>query len=427
MPRTGDVYSLPANSLATTLTAISSSRYNAALLDLVQDLNTARPVAVGGTGATTAAGARTNLGLGALATLASMADLTDGDSWTAEADVASGATTDILAATSDFIRITGTTTITSFGTGTNKIKFVRFAAALTLTHNATSLILPTGANIVTAAGDTAIVISDGSSNARVLAYQRASGRPLVTPVAGDFKNLSVVVTGNAAVDVDADAITLENTSGDAFRATAVDLTANMGSSGANGLDTGTEAADTWYSVWVIYNPTTGTVASLLSTSATSPTMPSGYTFKARAGWVRNNASSNLYRTLQKGDRAVYVLGTNPAALIVIQSGTTGSVTVPTWTSLATGAYVPTTASAITVQARGTTDDSSGSIVAPNNSYGARSSSTITPPWMTGLDGAGSQVVSLSERFDLVLESTNIYAASSDTDFRLFAVGWVDNL
>ncbi len=50
-----------------------------------------------------------------------------------------------------------------------------FAAALTLTHNATSLILPGGANITTAAGDTAIAISLGSGNWVVVNYMPAGG------------------------------------------------------------------------------------------------------------------------------------------------------------------------------------------------------------------------------------------------------------
>lgn len=91
--------------------------------------------------------------------------------WTAEAAVASAATCDILGAASEKIEITGTATITSFGTGTNKVRFVRFSGACLLTHNATTLILPGGVNIKTAAGDTCIVSSDASSNARVLAYQ----------------------------------------------------------------------------------------------------------------------------------------------------------------------------------------------------------------------------------------------------------------
>jgi hypothetical protein len=101
----------------------------------------------------------------------------------AEVTVASATTTNILGAASSFVAISGTTTITSFGTGINRWRFVRATGAFQITHHATSLICPTGANITTAAGDTFIVVSDGSSNARILAYQRASGQPLALTLA----------------------------------------------------------------------------------------------------------------------------------------------------------------------------------------------------------------------------------------------------
>lgn len=90
-----------------------------------------------------------------------------------EAAIASSATTDVLGSSALFNAITGTTTITSLGSGANRLKFVRFTAALTLTHNPASLVLPGGVDIVTAAGDTMVIASDGSSNVRVLAYQSA--------------------------------------------------------------------------------------------------------------------------------------------------------------------------------------------------------------------------------------------------------------
>lgn len=95
------------------------------------------------------------------------------------ADIASASTTDIAAATGYFVHITGTTTITAFGTATAGVqRLLEFDAALTLTHNATSLILPTGANIATAAGDCALMVSEGSGNWRCTLYQRKSGNAL---------------------------------------------------------------------------------------------------------------------------------------------------------------------------------------------------------------------------------------------------------
>jgi len=95
------------------------------------------------------------------------------------ADLPSAATLDLGAQASRHLRITGSTAISSFGTAASGVrKQMRFAAALTLNHNATSLILPSGANITTAAGDTATAISLGSGNWVVVDYQRASGAAL---------------------------------------------------------------------------------------------------------------------------------------------------------------------------------------------------------------------------------------------------------
>lgn len=96
-------------------------------------------------------------------------------SWGGESSVASGTTVNLGAINAFKVEITGTTTITSFGSSADRMKVLRFSDALTLTHHATSLILPGGNNIVTAAGDVALVGSDSSGNWRVLSYTRANG------------------------------------------------------------------------------------------------------------------------------------------------------------------------------------------------------------------------------------------------------------
>lgn len=95
------------------------------------------------------------------------------------ADIASGATVNLAAATGNYVHITGVTTITALGTVSAGMRFLLvFDGALTFTHNATSLILPSAANITTAAGDRCEVVSLGSGNWRCLWYQRANGYPL---------------------------------------------------------------------------------------------------------------------------------------------------------------------------------------------------------------------------------------------------------
>lgn len=119
----------------------------------------------------------------------------------AEVDVASAATTSIGAATSNNVRITGTTTITSFGTADAGItRRVRFGGVLTLTHNATSLILPGGINITTAVNDTAEFLSLGSGNWFCKAYNNATGMADKTYVHRGGNNLSNI-TKNSNGDI----------------------------------------------------------------------------------------------------------------------------------------------------------------------------------------------------------------------------------
>lgn len=315
MPRTGGVYNEPAGTKGTPNTTIQSAPYNAFVDDLVGDANAARPVTAGGTGATTASGARTalgvaigsnvqaydallqsiaglttsadqliyttgvdsaavtaitafgrslvddadaaaarttlgvaigtnvqaydadltafaavtiaanqiaygtgaatwgvtsltafarsilddnsaaevqtTLGLGSLATKSSINDAdwsgtalavaNGGTGGTTQASVfvqpavavARAATTDIGAAASFFLSLTGTTTITSLGTtAAGTLRLVQFAGAGTLTNNA-NIILPTAANITTAANDFALFRSEGAGVWRCVWYRGA--------------------------------------------------------------------------------------------------------------------------------------------------------------------------------------------------------------------------------------------------------------
>lgn len=105
-------------------------------------------------------------------------------------DIASNTTTDLGAVAGLFHDITGANAITGFGTVSAGIwKVVKFEGAATLTHNATSLILPGGTDIVTANGDVGIFVSEGSGNWRCVNYQPTSaafGVPIgtVVPYAG---------------------------------------------------------------------------------------------------------------------------------------------------------------------------------------------------------------------------------------------------
>lgn len=101
------------------------------------------------------------------------------DNFKAGADIASATALPVNVA-GQFHDVTGTTAITSFAAtsgDTSKLKVLQFDGALTLTHHATDLILPGGANITTAAGDIGVFYEYASGDWRCVSYQRANISP----------------------------------------------------------------------------------------------------------------------------------------------------------------------------------------------------------------------------------------------------------
>jgi hypothetical protein len=114
-------------------------------------------------------------------------------------------------------------------------------------------------------------------------------------------------------------------------ASAITKTTSAWASGTGhgGLDTGSVAASTGYHIWLIENTSGALVDVLFSLSATSPTMPSGYTKKRRIGWVRTNASSQIIQFVQNGDEFLYITPINDVDVTNLgTSATLFSLSVP---------------------------------------------------------------------------------------------------
>ena len=242
--------------------------------------------------------------------------------------ISSAATTDLGTKTQNYLAVSGTTTITAFGTPTNKTEYtVKFDGALTLTHNATSLILPGGVNVLTIAGEVAKFRHEGSGNWRCVSYPArwahadgTAGQVLTSNGSGALPTMQSIgmpmgyLTGLTLSNNGSDANNdIDIAIGKARDATdTVDI--NLGSAitkqldaswavGTNqgGLDTGVKAISTWYHLWLIKRSDTGVVDVLFSASATSPTMPASYDYKRRLGSVLTDGSGNIRGFVQNHD------------------------------------------------------------------------------------------------------------------------------
>lgn len=99
--------------------------------------------------------------------------------WSKGSDIASAGSL-TLGSDGNYFDITGTNAITSIGTlSIGTIVILHFDGILTFTHNATNLILPSGANITTAAGDEAMLVEYATGDWRCILYTKADGTPVV--------------------------------------------------------------------------------------------------------------------------------------------------------------------------------------------------------------------------------------------------------
>jgi hypothetical protein len=267
---------------------------------------------------------------------------------TRSAAVTAAVTTDIGVKDEGTVLVTnvaGTIAITSFGTVSAGIKklvtFTVSGGSLSITYNATSMILPSAASVTVVTGDSLYAESLGSGNWKVHAYYKQDGSapsaftdtsPIVkgsadatkllrievdglttattrTVTAQDaditmagIQNISKVISGmvisNNAIDVVNDIDISAGACIDGTGATPIILSAltkqldaawAVGTN-AGGLDTGAIGNSDYY-VWAIKRPDTGVTDALFSLSSTAPTMPANYTFKRLIGFIKRVAGA----------------------------------------------------------------------------------------------------------------------------------------
>ena len=165
-----------------------------------------------------------------------------------------------------------------------------------------------------------------------------------------YRGLSVYATGtNAVINISADVVSVAGLNGEGYVQTGLSGTLNTGSSGLNGLDTGTLAPGAWYNHFIIYNPTTQTWGTIASVNA-APTLPTGYTHYFRSGSFRTDSSSHFpLAFVQVGNKVQYRV-TAASNLLVLPQMATG--TTSGYTTISTGAFIPSTAISIGLQLAG---------------------------------------------------------------------------
>jgi hypothetical protein len=229
-------------------------------------------------------------------------------------------------------------------------------------------------------------------------------------------------TNSSSVVVTADYVVLRNS----FGAIKILLNTNINRTvtiGTTTIDTGAIIANnTWYKVWLIYNPATQAKQLILSAeSATAPILLSGYTHYVFVMCVRGTGGS-LYHLIKRGNRVQYVVdGTVLAGLRRLCSGIAGNVNTPIYVDVDITPFLPPTACILKFLGFNCTADVI--VLSPNNNYG-QYQDPINP---AGFAINGEEKNDLTLQGEFLLESTSVFYASNSSAGAFFVRGWEDNL
>lgn len=260
----------------------------------------------------------------------------------------------------------------------------------------------TSANPILAKGeigveiDTAKVkVGDGVTSWTNLAYI-ASGRTII-----NFNSFTQFIMDASAGNKTASITALNNP----FTGSgSISLTLDVSTSGANGLDTGSLTASTWYYIFLCYG--TSGLCCLASTSSTAPTLPSGYAQFVRVGALRYGSSNAFLASIQHGKYTKYI-----GTMYQIASGSTGGES--TFTAYDISDYIPGTSYIV-------------ECLLYNSSNSGGHSCKLSAE--ASVYTAELQAFQYNRLHTFIhLNSRNIYYASNDGGSWAFVDGWVDNL
>lgn len=185
------------------------------------------------------------------------------------------------------------------------VQFVRRSrsAVSTVTSGHAAVYDGTEGNLIKSAGAAPVLANDATV---LRTTDTFAGNKLTLP-RGHLAGLQLsnnVTTPNTSLDVSAGQA---RDSTDALNIVfSASKTIDCTTTGANGLDAGSLVNSTWYHVFAIAKAD-GTAAVLASTSASSPTLPSGYAYKRRIGSFKTDGSAHIVAFSQNGDEFLWAV------------------------------------------------------------------------------------------------------------------------
>lgn len=179
-------------------------------------------------------------------------------------------------------------------------------------------------------------------NNGLLYFPRGPDQLQAVAVPGASRGLVIQSNGaapNTKLDIAADEVLLRSEAGLYQLTSAFSAFVDITVSGLGGGDGFTEAAGTWYYIWLVGNGLD--VGGLLSLSATAPNLPSGFEYRALLGAVFNDGGSNFRRMWQAGRRVFAAPQTIIGADVVVYTSLSVASAVPAIARTVTGlASVP---------------------------------------------------------------------------------------
>lgn len=196
------------------------------------------------------------------------------------------------------------------------------AIGITTNSGSTKILVGAGGSPITTSapggavqlGVGAFSLGGGSSPAIAIRWPGSTDNGPWAPVLGGRPCLSNSIVGLTLTYVSTtsfqvstgSAFVSDAATGDARVATLISpVTISTATSGLAGLDTGSITTNRWYYVWLVAKNSNNSdghdVSAIMSLSATTPTMPAGYTMRRRIGCVRTaSAATSILEFYQTG-------------------------------------------------------------------------------------------------------------------------------